>query len=105
MDYSTFVVEKNEDYNALFDRLGTAVDGSSGDLVLDLGGLDTIDDVIMGCFLNVHNRMKNKDASLVLVKANNLVYNMLSIVSITKLIPCYDTVKDYEKSLDQKSVL
>lgn len=70
-------------------------------LVFDFEFLNFINSESIGFLLTVHSHLVKNNKSLIIIHAPNQVRDVLSVIGVLKIIQYFDTVADFEQSLNR----
>lgn len=68
-------------------------------LVFDFKEMSFINSEGIGYLLTVYYRLLKKNKRLVIINANEHVKDVLNVIGMTRIIGCYDSIVDFEKTL------
>jgi anti-anti-sigma factor len=70
------------------------VDGGARKLVLDMGAVDYIDSASIGCLMDIHRLLRDRDGAVKLSGLQRRVGMMLSMTGVNRIVELYESERD-----------
>lgn len=68
-------------------------------LLLNLENLEFINSEGIGYLSDVKNRLSTKDKNVAILKASDRIMDIFQLVGLNQIIPCYDSIDEFEQNL------
>lgn len=68
-------------------------------LVLDLARLEFINSKVIGYLASLHGQLAEHDQTMIFVKANQNIYDIIELVGLTQIVPTFETEEEAVKAM------